>query len=260
MLSKFIQQLRKKHHLTQEFLASRLGISRPTYLQIERGDRELTISEVKKLATIFNLSFHDFLNEEEDPLFLVKIEKTKKQERAKQEKIRISVPQEKANKFKQVLLYVLSKVSGKPNMGQTVLYKLLYFIDFDYYEKHEEQLMGAKYIKNIYGPTPIMFAKILEQLESEEKIETVKSKFYQYEQTKYQINPSNILDVSALSSREVAYIDWEIERLGNMTASQISELSHMDTPWQAAQEKEMLEYEHVFYRSNLTSVRQYEPL
>jgi len=30
----------------------------------------------------------------------------------------------------------------------TVLYKILYFIDFDYYEKYEEQLMGALYIKN----------------------------------------------------------------------------------------------------------------
>ena len=25
-----------------------------------------------------------------------------------------------------------------------VLYKILYFIDFDYYEKYEEQLVGAK--------------------------------------------------------------------------------------------------------------------
>ena len=34
----------------------------------------------------------------------------------------------------------------------TVLYKLLYFIDFDYYEKFEEQLVGATYIKNHLDP------------------------------------------------------------------------------------------------------------
>jgi len=56
MLSKFIQQLRKKNNLTQEFLASELGISRPTYMQIEQGERDLTITEAEKLASIFAIS------------------------------------------------------------------------------------------------------------------------------------------------------------------------------------------------------------
>jgi len=260
MLSKFIQQLRKKHNLTQEYLSSELGISRPTYMQIERGKRELTISEAKKLAAVFDMSLENFLNEKEEKLPVVKIKKDKKKIPAKKEATRISIPQEKADKFEQALLYILEKIGGKPNIGQTVLYKLLYFIDFDYYERYEEQLIGATYIKNRYGPTPVMFAKIIDGLEKEEKIEKVKSKFYTREQTKYLVNPKNKINVSALSSHELAHIDWEIDRLGNMTATQISALSHLDTPWVAAQEKESLEYEHVFYRPNETSVREYEQL
>ncbi|TSC95886.1 MAG: Uncharacterized protein Athens101426_542, partial [Parcubacteria group bacterium Athens1014_26] len=174
--------------------------------------------------------------------------------------IRINIPQEKANKFEQVLLYILAKIGGKPNIGQTVLYKLLYFIDFDYYEKFEEQLIGAKYMKNMHGPTPIMFAKIIDRLEKDQKVEKVKSKFYKYEQTKYLVNPDRSLDLSALSAQELAHIDWEIARLGDMTATQISALSHIDTPWVAAGDREPLEYEHVFYRPEETSVRQYEEL
>ena len=68
-------------------------------------------------------------------------------------------------KFKEVLLYILNKVGAKPNIGETALYKLLYFIDFDFYEKYETQLTGAKYIKNYYGPTPIEFEKIVEGME-----------------------------------------------------------------------------------------------
>ena len=71
------------------------------------------------------------------------------------------VKPENLKKFKEVLLYILSKVGSKPNVGETVLYKLLYFIDFDYYEKFEEQFIGATYIKNHYGPTPIEFKKIV---------------------------------------------------------------------------------------------------
>jgi len=74
MFGKFIQQQRTKRNMTQEYLASELGISRPTYLQIERGDRELTISEAKKLAALFDMSLENFLTKKE-PKRSVAIEK-----------------------------------------------------------------------------------------------------------------------------------------------------------------------------------------
>lgn len=260
MLSEFIQQLRKKHSLTQEFLASRIGVSRPTYMQIERGERELTISEAKKLAAIFDISLEDFLAERGPTKTKIEIQGEKKKAQKLKDEIRVSIPQEKADKFEQTLLYILAKIGGKPNIGQTVIYKLLYFIDFDYYEKFEEQLIGAKYIKNHYGPTPVMFAKFIDILEKQGKVEKIKSKFYKHEQTKYFVNPNNPLDLSALSAQELAHIDWEIGRFGDLTAAQISALSHLDTPWIAAKERETLEYEHVFYRPEETSVRCYEQL
>ena len=260
MLSKFIKQQRARHEMTQEYLASKLSISRPTYMQIERGERELTVPEARKLASIFDMSLEDFLNEKEEPLSVVKIKKSKKKKPAKRETIRISIPQEKAKKFEQTLLYIIKKIGGKPNIGQTALYKLLYFIDFDYYEKYEEQLIGAKYIKNNYGPTPVMFAKIIGDLEREGKVEKIKSKFYKHEQTKYLVNPNEPLNLSALSAQELAHIDWELDRLSDLTATQISALSHIDTPWKVAKQREALEYEHVFYRPEETSVREYEKL
>lgn len=260
MLSKFIQQLRKKHNLTQGFLASKIGVSRPTYMQIERGERELTISEAKKLAAIFDVSLEDFLAERKPTKAKIKIQGKKKKMQKSKDEIRVSIPQEKVDKFEQTLLYILAKIGGKPNIGQTVIYKLLYFIDFDYYEKFEEQLIGAKYIKNYYGPTPVMFAKFIDSLEKQGKVEKIKSKFYKHEQTKYLVSPNNPLDLSALSAQELAHIDWEIDRFGDLTAAQISALSHLDTPWIAAKELEPLEYEHVFYRPEETSVRCYEQL
>ena len=260
MLGKFILEQRKKHSLTQEFLASKIGVSRPTYVQIEQGERDITITEAKKLAEFFDIPFENFLKGKEDAKTIVKIEGKKKQKQEAEDEIRISIPQEKAEKFEQTLLYILAKIGGKPNIGQTVLYKLLYFIDFDYYEKFENQLIGATYIKNHYGPTPVMFAKIIDALEKEGKVEKIKSKFYKHEQTKYLVNPNEALNLSALSAQELAHIDWEIDRLGDLTATQISSLSHLDTPWVAAKEREVLEYEHVFYRPEETSVREYEPL
>ena len=257
---KKLKSLRENNHFSQEQIADELNISRPTYMQIEKGERELKISEAAKLAQVFDISLEDFLAGRESVNPVVTIQGKKERERKDKNEIRINIPQEKANKFEQVLLYILAKIGGKPNIGQTVLYKLLYFIDFDYYEKFEQQIIGAKYIKNHYGPTPLMFAKIIDRLEQEGKVEKIKSKFYKHEQTKYLVNPNKPLDLSTLSAQELAHIDWEIARLGDMTATQISALSHLDTPWVAAKERGPLEYEHVFYRPEETSVRQYEEL
>lgn len=259
-LYKQLKDLREQRGFSQEYIADKLGISRPTYIQIEKGERELDVSEAKILAKIFDMSLADFITGKEDIRPIIEIEEAQERVRKDKNEIRISIPQEKAKKFEQVFLYILAKIGGKPNIGQTVLYKLLYFIDFDYYEKYEEQLIGAKYMKNTHGPTPIMFAKIVDRMEKERKVEKVKSKFYKYEQTKYLVNPNLPVDLSALSAQELAHIDWEINRLGDLTATQISALSHIDTPWVAAGDRESLEYEHVFYRPEETSVRQYEEL
>ena len=80
------------------------------------------------------------------------------------EEMRVSVPIKNIPKFKEVFLYILNEIGAKPNVGKMVLFKLLYFIDFDYYELYEEQLMGLQYIKNKYGPTPVEFEELCQQM------------------------------------------------------------------------------------------------
>lgn len=80
------------------------------------------------------------------------------------EAMRISIPANNAQKFREVLLYILNKIGAKSNVGESVIYNLLYFIDFDFYEKYEEQLIGATYKKNTFGPTPIEFAVLEDQI------------------------------------------------------------------------------------------------
>lgn len=256
MLAKFIQEQRKKRGLTQECLATELALSRPTYKQIERGERDLTITEAEKLSAILDIPLLDFLKGKELSIS-VKIEEGKTAVKAGKEEIRISIPQKNADKFRQVLLYILKKVGGKPNVGMTVIYKLLYFIDFDYYEKNEEQLMGLAYQKNTHGPTPILFKKFMDEMVDKGDVEIIKSKFYTFPQIKYLVNPNINLDLSVLNGQEKEHIDWELQRLSDLTATQLSNLSHKDVPWISTGEGKLLDYEAVFYRTAETSVRDY---
>lgn len=256
MRQNYILQLRNKNGFTQEYVAKELGISRPTYIQLERGERELTVSEATKLAALFSLTLTDFLNENPTS-YEVEITETKTNLSPKTNEVRISIPQANVDKFKEVFLYILKKAGGKPNVGMTVLYKILYFIDFDYYEKYEEQLMGLVYKKNHYGPTPALFDTVIADMIKENKIEAVKSKYYQHEQMKYFINPKIEPKLNILTGQELEHIDWELKRLSDQSAVYLSNLSHKDVPWISAEIGKPLDYEAVFYRTADTSVREY---
>lgn len=252
-----IKQFRQKEGYTQNYVAKYLDISRPTYVQIESGKRDLTLKEAQKLAKLFNLPLDKFLEgsrvQEIDvalPPNKVKIAVSKKQD------IRISVPRKNLEKFKEVFLYILEKVGAKPNVGETVIYKLLYFIDFDFYEKYEKQLIGATYIKNHHGPTPVEFAAIANDMQKSGEIEKLKSKYFQYPQKKYL--PLRGSDLSKLSALEKEHIDDVLVRLSDKSAKELSEYSHEDIPWKIHESGEVLSYESVFYRDYKYSVRNYE--
>jgi len=251
----FIQKLRKNNNYSQQYLAGQLGISRPTYLQIEKGERELTISEAQKLASIFSMSLKDLLNNH-DKKTKVGFEKKGKTKKITKPEMRIIISQANVKKFKEVFLYILEKVGARPNIGETALYKLLYFIDFDYYEKFEEQLIGAKYIKNHFGPTPIGFKKIADQMIKKGEIEKIKSKYFQHDQKKYL--PRRLADLKVFSAQEIKHIDEVLIRLAWKNATELSDYSHSDTPWRVHEMGQEISYETVFYRDDDHSVRNYE--
>ncbi|ODS32422.1 MAG: helix-turn-helix protein [Candidatus Scalindua rubra] len=247
-----IRALREQAGYSQEKLADLLKISRVSLSQIETGDRRINAEEVAKLSKIFNVASDILLDLKKD--IKVVLEKKTKPTKTKSE-IRINIPQKNLEKFKEVLLYILNKVGSKPNIGESVLYKLLYFIDFNYYEKYEEQLIGATYIKNNYGPTPKEFIKIIEEMETQKEIVKVEGKYFQYPQRKYL--PLRTPDLSRLKANELRIIDDVLEKVSNMNAARISEYSHNDVPWLTTDDGEIIDYESVFYRTSEYSMRSY---
>lgn len=249
-----VKLLRKELGLTQEEIAKRLGVSRATVSQMENGERKITAEELYKLANILNVTADEILDNKES--IEVVLEKSKARNKKKESSVRISVPQRNVKKFKEVLLYILNKVGAKPNVGETVIYKLLYFIDFDFYEKYEEQLMGAMYKKNTYGPTPVEFKVIVREMIKNREVVPVNKEYFKYPQRKYL--PLREPDLSVLRAHEKELIDEVLDRLSDMSAREISEYSHKDVPWMGAKFGDIIDYEAVFYRTKEYSVRRYE--
>jgi transcriptional regulator with XRE-family HTH domain len=252
---KIIKELRDQHGMSQQELADQLRIFRPAVSAIESGTRKVSSDELVRLAQIFHVSVDFLVGLEKKPRVTLP-EATPKSTKSRGKEIRINVPWKNFDKFREVLIYVLSEIGAKPNIGETVLYKLLYFIDFDFYEKYEEQLIGATYIKNHFGPSPVEFHKIVDRMIADGEIERFEVPYFGYPQKKY--IPLRHADISRLDAREIQLIDDVLGRLSDMGAKQISRYSHNDIPWLTAEDGERIEYETVFYRTPQYSVRGYE--
>ena len=249
-LGRKIKEIREKAKLSQLELSEKIGISRVSVSQLENGERKACSEEIIKLAGVFNISTDYLLGLEKEPV--VKLEEPAAEYAVKQD-IRISVPSIKKNKFIEVLLYLLEKTAGKPNIGETVIYKLVYFIDFNFYEKYEEQLIGATYIRNKFGPTPMEFATIVAKMIKDKEVKKVEDKYFQYDQKKYL--PLREPNLDKIKASEIKLIDEVLANLSDKTASDISEYSHNDVPWLTTPDGEKIEYESVFYRTAPYSAR-----
>ena len=121
-LGQKIKELRDGLIMSQSHLAKQVGLSRAAVSQIECGNRSVEALELAKIAGIFGIGIGDMLRDEQP------VEEQKAAGKPVRNKFSFN-----AEKLKNTLLYILEKCGGKPNVGETVLYKLLYFVDFDFY-------------------------------------------------------------------------------------------------------------------------------
>jgi len=245
-----IKNIRDSLEFSQDDVAAQLGILRQSVSQIEKGARGINSIELVKLAELFSISVDDLLKKEK-----AEIRETKLSNKVKKEKILLN-----KNKFKNALLYILEKCGGKPNLGETVLYKLLYFIDFDAYELLGNPITGMKYVKLKYGPVPKLadYSPIVEEMVKNEELVLVKQKYHDKIQKRYiALKEANIDNFSSL---EMKVIDRVINSLSDMSAIQIEEYSHGDVPWKNSEDKYEIDYNAVYYRNPPYAQRDYDEI
>lgn len=251
-IGKIIHALRKQKNISQDQLAKALKIPRSSVSQIENGGRELSLIEFQKVLALFEISFEEFTAHG-----ISSKETVSKNKKGINKKIKFE-----AKKFKQLLLYILGKCGGRPNVGETVLYKLLYFCDFDYFELYEKSLTGMKYKKMQFGPIPdqTLFNSVIKEMRNSGMIEKVSRQYVNDTiQTRY-LNFAEA-DLSVFGTdidKMIKVADSVIERLSGMSARQIEDHSHHDYPWQAHQDNEEIDYSSVFFRSGEFTNRDYE--
>ncbi len=136
--SQSIKILRIKRGFSQSELAIKLCMSRPSYIAIEQGKRELSLSEAEKLSDIFGVS-------------LLEMESG------------ISANYEK---YKQMIIAYIRNAGSKKDgcITKTKLAKLVYLADFAWFYNHLKSMSGMQYRKIQYGPVPDSYFRAIDEL------------------------------------------------------------------------------------------------
>ncbi len=234
MIAEKIKKLRTDTGLSQEELARLINISRPTLSQIELWERELKADEIQRLAEVFEMPTSEF--------FPSTISET-----------RVERKDDPHNKLKHLILYILGKCWQKPNVGEIVLNKLLYFCDFNYYELTFESITWTTYLKYPMWPVPSDMKTLLEEMEADGLIKRFDAEYYGFTQKK--AIPLIEADMIAFNGKQIEIIDQVIAEYSDKNGKWLTDFSHEDMPWKATKQmKQPIEYGLVFHRSPVYSV------
>jgi uncharacterized phage-associated protein len=146
-------------------------------------------------------------------------------------------------KYKNAILFFIENV---PNLGVTKLNKLLYFLDFDHFEKYGNAVTDDIYENKELGPVPKHIDQILEEMQSEKLIDIVPEQIIDF--VRYHLLAQAKHDANVFKPSEIEVLCEITEKWRHHTAKEIVIASHGEAPWLATRNGESIPYALAYYR------------
>ena len=201
-----IEKIRNTRGYTQDQIANVLNMSRTTYINVKKGARDLTTSELEKLSIFFDVPIAELFDHPRD-----------------------------SEKFKQMYFYILRHF--KDGVPKTKLAKLLYLADFSYFYDNLLPMSGVRYIRRTYGPVADVFFELTDDLFDKGKIDI------EFLEQAYMIRSTSMRpDDNLLSDDDKSYIDRICEYWKDKRTNEIVNFTHEQKPWKACRDGEYIPY------------------
>lgn len=214
-----IATIRKMRGITQEEAAKVIGISRPSYIAIEAGKKELTISQMQTLLNLFGASFDDLLAREKSSSEFVKYAA-------------------KVDKYREMIFSVIKYGAGDDGrITKNKLAKLVYLSDFIWYYITLEPMSGMIYRKLPHGPVPDVYFRILDDAVEDGIVvleQRGNAKLYSL------VEDKKIM--GKLSKKELDLIKKVCAEWRDKTTNEVVEFVYKQLPWQICYENEIIPY------------------
>ena len=153
-------------------------------------------------------------------------------------------PKINSKKFRDLMLYLAHLSRKDPHFGAVKLNKLLYYCDFIAFFRLGAPITGAEYRRLPEGPAPLQLLSERDYLIEHEEARLERQPYFRYVQQRLVPTSDDAsLWTNRFSTAELAIISEVLEAMWNMTAREVSELSHRELGWILAEPKEVIPYE-----------------
>ncbi|MFH1284298.1 MAG: type II toxin-antitoxin system antitoxin SocA domain-containing protein [Candidatus Peregrinibacteria bacterium] len=220
MIKNFIIKIRKMNGFSQDDLAKKMDMSRPTLAAIENGTRDITLPELKQLAKIFDIPVNIMIDED------LKMDEKIDESNARQKSFR---------KFHDLVLKCIKYGADEDGkITKTKLAKLVYLCDFANYYKYLSPISGFEYRRLAQGPVAIEFFDLIDSDESvciETKGRSILVSLIE--------DPND----SALNKDEEETVKTVCAKWKTARTKEIVDFTHEQLPWATCKEGEIIPYE-----------------
>lgn len=207
-----VKELRQKNNFSQQEIATKLGISRPSYILLEQGKRELSVEEANVLSDLFSVTLEDLLLGDG----------------------------KRYKKYEQMFFAFLRSTTDDGKLPKTKLAKLLYLADFAWFYNTHESMSGLPYRKIEHGPVPNYYFTLLEELDGDGKISIQpKGKALLISETRTGEKVSDDL----LNTKEKKLIKEIAQKWKNKDTEEIVKFTHNQLPFTFADKGAVIPYE-----------------
>ena len=134
---------------------------------------------------------------------------------------------------------------------KTNLNKLLFYTDLTFFYQHRRGISGATYLNLPYGPVPDTVENVLNDLAATGRIRkmSVESRGTKAQMIKPGENDTS--EISLLSEDEIKTLDWVISEYGDLSPTEISDLSHQEKAYASTRPNEPIAYEYAKFFKTL---------
>lgn len=150
-------------------------------------------------------------------------------------------------KYKNVVLFFANKIQNN-TLGKLKLMKLLYFLDFDFFEKYGKSVTGDEYLRFENGPVPRMAEKMLKTMTGHD-INIVRRKIKDGYNDQQLVQPLRAFDMSLFSREELLMMEEIAGKWEKFSGAEMKNASHGEAPWIATAPDQVIDYNLAYYRN-----------
>jgi len=150
-------------------------------------------------------------------------------------------------KYKNAVLFFAKKIQNG-TLGKLKMMKLLYYLDFDFFEKYGRSVTGDEYLRFENGPVPRMAEKILKEMGGK-NIKITHRKMGNGYKDQAHIEALTDFDIATFTKEELIMLEEVASKWEKFTGAEMKSATHGEAPWIATKSNGVIDYNLAYYRN-----------